>query len=251
MEVIGRMNQSYKALLLVLLFSLFFPSHSCVPRKTKTTVDRAYELDPSGRLYIHPQLQINPPRSLAVLPFRSSVGEGRVMGSQKLFRDLSGKREASAWSLTREMRLALHGQLAQLPFEMIHPRRVDAILKEEGLLSWEALEAMEPQQIGNLVGADAVIFGEVIHLDYIYALLYTQLAAGLRLEMVSTTTGETLWRFKDTRRDHTVRVALDPISLAVGLFQAGFSLRAVNMIRAMDEICREAVATIPPPRWEK
>ncbi|NIQ39752.1 MAG: hypothetical protein GTN81_14360 [Proteobacteria bacterium] len=172
------------------------------------------------------------------------------MGSQKLFLDLSGEKEDSLTPLAEQMRLAFYGQISQLPFEMIHPSRVDARLKAEGLTSWDAIKAVRPEALGDLLAVDGVIFGEVVHLDYIYGILYTQLAAGLRLEMISTSSGETLWRFKDTRRDHTVRIALDPVSLAVGLFQAGFSLRAVNMARAMDEICREAVATIPSPHWE-
>jgi len=210
-------------------------------------VDRVYELDPLGRLYTHPQLKVNPPRSLAVPPFRSLVGEGRVMGSQKVFLSLTSKKKASPEVLAQQMRLAFFGQIAQLPFELIHPTRVDARLKAKGLMSWDAIKALAPEQMRDLLGVDAVIFGEIIHFDYIYGFLYTQLAAGLRLEMISTTTGETLWRFKDTRRIHTVRVAVDLWSLAVGLFQAGFSLRAINMTRAMDEICREAVASIPPP----
>jgi hypothetical protein len=40
----------------------------------------------------------------------------------------------------------------------------------------------------------------------------------------------------------------DPIALVVGLFQVGFSMRPINMMRAMDEICRELVGTIPPPQ---
>ncbi len=244
------MKRCHTALLLFLVFPLLLPVNSCAPRKTKTSVDRLYELDPSGRLYIHPRLATNPPRIIAVLPFRSLVGEGRVMGSQKLFLDLSGEKEDSLTPLAEQMRLAFYGQISQLPFEMIHPSRVDARLKAEGLTSWDAIKAVRPEALGDLLAVDGVIFGEVVHLDYIYGILYTQLAAGLRLEMISTSSGETLWRFKDTRRDHTVRIALDPVSLAVGLFQAGFSLRAVNMARAMDEICREAVATIPSPHWE-
>jgi len=209
--------------------------------------DRVYELDPLGRLYVHPELMVNPPRSLAVLPFRSLVGEGRVMGSQNLFLTLNRKEDASPEILAQEMRLAFFGQIAQLPFELIHPTRVDARLREQGLTSWEDIKGLTPEKLGNLLGVEAIIFGEVISFDYYYGFLYTQLAAGLKLEMISTTTGETLWRFKETRRDHTVRIALDPVSLAVGLFQAGFSLRAINMARAMDEVCREAVATIPPP----
>jgi hypothetical protein len=114
-------------------------------------------------------------------------------------------------------------------------------------MSWEAISTVQPEQLRDLLNVDAVVLGEVINFEYYYGLLYTQLAAGLRLEMICTITGQTLWRFKETRRNHTVRIALDPVSLAVGLFQAGFSLRAVNMVRTMDEICREAVATIPPP----
>ncbi len=242
------MKRSYRACLFLLLIHLIVTLNSCVPRRTKTTVDRIYELDPLGRLYIDPQFIDNPPRSLAVLPFRSLVGEGRVMGSQKLFLDLNPTRNASGEVLAQEMRLAFHGQLAQRPFDLIHPARVDVRLRKQGLMSWEALKTLTPRQMRDLLGVEAVIFGEVVDFDYYYGLLYTQLAAGLSLEMISTATGETLWRFKETRRDHTVRVALDPVSLTVGLFQAGFSLRAINMARAMDEVCREAVATIPPPQ---
>ena len=67
------------------------------------------------------------------------------------------------------------------------------------------------------------------------------------MEMVDAKSGEILWKVQDARRDHSVRVVLDPISLAVGLFQIGFSLRPINMMRAMDEISRELVGTIPPP----
>ncbi len=236
-----------KAFLPLLLFPFFFHLSACAPRKTKTTVDRIYELDPWGKLYISPRMKVNPPRSLAVLPFRSLVGEGRVEGSQELLLDLRGKEEASPEVLAQKMRMTFYGQLAQLPFELIHPTHIDRLLKEKGITSWEARRALSPEQMRALFNVDAVIFGEVTHFEYYYALLYTQLAAGIRLEMISTRTGGLLWRFQDTRRDHTMRVALDPVSLAVGLFQAGFSLRAINMTRAMDEVCREAVAHIPPP----
>ncbi|MGD2127121.1 MAG: DUF799 family lipoprotein [Desulfobacteraceae bacterium] len=239
------MKPGHKAFLLILLFHLSFNLGACAPRKTKTLVDRVYELDPSGRLYIHPQLEVSPPRSLAVLPFRSLVGEGRVEGSQAFLLTLRGKQKASPEVLAKQMRLSFFGQLAQLPFEHIHPTRVDTLLEAEGLTSWDNIKALTHHELENLLGADAVVFGEVTHFDYIYGFLYTQIAAGLRLEMISTNTGETLWRFNDTRRNHTLRVALDPVSLAVGLFQAGFSLRSINMTRSMDEICREAVATIP------
>jgi len=236
-----------RVFLIVLLIVPCFFVASCAPRKTKTTVDRIYELDPSGGLFIHPQLEVNPPQSLAVLPFRSLVGEGRAEASQKLLLTIRGKKEASPDTLAEEMRLAFYGQLSQLPFQILHPVHVDCRLKAKGLGSWNDLSAITPKEMGELLGVEAVIFGEITHFDYYYAFLYTQLAAGLRLRMFSTSSGEALWYYDDSRRDHTIRVALDPLSLAVGLFQAVFSLRAINMTRAMDEICREAVAHIPYP----
>jgi hypothetical protein len=241
------MRRPWRAFLVLFVSGLFLISSSCAPRKTKHVVDRVYELDPSGKLFIHPQFLYNQPTMIAVLPFRNLAGEARVMGSKKAFLDLNRKRITSAGMMAQEMRYAFFGQLAQLPFELMHPRDLDARLKAQGVAPQDAIEALSPQEIGDLTGVDAVVFGEVINLDYFYALLYTQIAAGLKVEMVSTRTGETLWRFNDTRRAHTVRIALDPVSLAVGLFQAGFSLRSINLTRAMDEICREAVATIPPP----
>jgi len=222
---------------------------ACAPRKTKTTIDRIYELDPSGKLFVHPEYTKSPPLSLAVMPFQSLVGEGRLEGSEKLLLEVRGKKKANPEALAQEMRMTFFGQLAQLPFELIHPSQVDKLLREKGLSTRSSFSSLTAQEMGRLFNVDAVIFGEVTHFDYYYAFLYTQLAAGIRVYMISTRTGELLWRFQDARRDHTVRIALDPIALAVGLFQAGFSLRAINMTRAMDEICREAVAHIPLPKW--
>ncbi len=168
-------------------------------------------------------------------------------GSRTLFNGLTGKERQNPQFLEESMRRAFFGQYAQLEFDHVKLSKVDRILKKEELDSWEKIKSLPSQRLGELLGADALIFGEVIHFDYYYAFLYTQLAVGLAIEMVDSKSGEVLWRVQDARRDHTVRVVYDPIALAVGLFQAGFSLRAINMMRAMDEICRELVGTIPPP----
>lgn len=219
----------------------------CQPVKTKNVVDRVYELDPRGKIYVSHALSEKPPKTVAVLPFRSLVGSGRVEGSRFLFNLFGGEKAENPQVLEESMRRAFFGQFAQLEFDHVKISLVDRVLKKEGLDSWEKIRAVSPGRLGELLGADALIFGQVTHFDYYYALLYTQLAVGLSLEMVEAKSGETLWRVRDARRDHTVRIVYDPIALAVGLFQAGFSLRPINMMRAMDEICRELAGTIPPP----
>jgi hypothetical protein len=221
---------------------------SCTPVRTKNIVDRVYELDPQGKIFVSQTLRENPPRTVAVLPFRSQTGEGRVEGSQELFNALSKKDPNQPEDVGERMRRAFFGQFAQLEFDHVKISRIDRTLAKEGLDSWEKMKSLPLQRMGELLGADAVIFGEVTHFDYYYAFLYSQLAVGLSLEMMDTRTGETLWRVHDARRDHTVRVVYDPIALVVGLFQVGFSMRPINMMRAMDEICRELVGTIPPPK---
>ena len=220
---------------------------SCTPLRTKNIVDRVYELDPQGKIFVSRTLLENPPTTVAVLPFRSQIGEGRVEGSAELYNFLSRKDPSQPESVGERMRRAFFGQFAQLEFDHVKISRIDRTLQREGLDTWEKMKSLPSQRLGELLGADAVIIGEVTHFDYYYAFLYSQLAVGLSLEMRDTKTGEVLWRVHDARRDHTVRIVYDPIALAVGLFQVGFSLRPINMMRAMDEICRELVGTIPPP----
>jgi len=220
---------------------------SCTPIKTKTPLERLYELDPKGKIYISPVLKENPPKTVALLPFRSLTGEGRIEGSQSFFNFLTLRKELHPEHLAERMRQSFFGQFSQLEFEHIKLSRVDRILKRENLDSWEAIRSIPPQRLGELLGADALVFGEVTHFDYYYAFLYSQLAVGLSMEMIDARSGEILWRVHDARRDHNVRVVYDPLAVAVGLFQVGFALRPINMMRAMDEICRELVGTIPPP----
>lgn len=221
---------------------------SCTPVRTKDIVDRVYELDPQGKIFVSRTLLENPPKTIAVLPFRSQIGEGRVEGSEELFNFLSRKDPSQPESVGERMRRSFFGQFAQLEFDHVKISRIDRTLQREGLDTWEKMETFSLQRLGELLKADAVIVGQVTHFDYYYVFLYSQLAVGLSLEMRDTKTGEVLWRVHDARRDHTVRIVYDPIALAVGLFQVGFSMRPINMMRAMDEICRELVGTIPPPQ---
>ena len=220
----------------------------CQPVRNKTTVEQIYELDPSGRIYVSPSLVKDPPRRVAILPFQSVVGGGRIEGSRSIFHFLTRREDASA-QVAEQMRQTFFGQFAQLEFDLLKMSRVDRILSQEGLESVEKIQSTPPQRLGEILGADAVIFGEITQFDYYYGFLYAQLAAGLSIQMIDTRDGGVLWHARDTRRDHYLRVALDPIGLAVGLFQIGFALMPINMMRAMDEVCRELVGTIPPPKF--
>ena len=170
---------------------------ACTPVRTKNIVNRVYELDPQGKIFVSRMLRENPPGTVAVLPFRSQIGEGRVEGSQDLFNALSKKDPNLPEVIGERMRRAFFGQFAQLEFDHVKISRIDRTLRKEGLDTWDSMKSVPPQHWGELLGAEAVVIGEVTHFDYYYAFLYSQLAVGLSLEMVDTRTGETIWRVND------------------------------------------------------
>jgi len=236
-----------KSILTLSLLILLAFCFSCQPVKTKNVVDRVYELDPRGKIYVSRTLIDTPPKTVAILPFHSLIGAGRIERSRFLYNRLTGRKREDPRPLEEVLRRSFFGQFAQLEFDHVKLSRIDRTLKREELDSWEKIKSCSPSRLGEVLGADALIFGQVTNFDYYYAFLYSQLAVGLSMEMVDAKSGEILWKVRDARRDHTVRIVYDPIALTVGLFQVGFSLRSINMMRAMDEICRELVGTFPPP----
>ena len=140
-----------KSLLNFLLFSLlsWWLLPGCEPIKTKTMLDRVYELDPKGKIYVSRSLMEKFPGSVAVLPFHSLVGEGRIERSRPLFNFLTGRREIHPESLAENMRRAFFGQFAQLEFDHVRLPRVDRILKKEGLDSWGKIRSIAPQRLAQ------------------------------------------------------------------------------------------------------
>lgn len=219
----------------------------CAPVRSKNTYEKMYELDPGADIFVSPILKENPPRRVAILPFVSSIGSGRLQGSRTMFNVFNG--HGGEIKLAQRMREAFYGQFAQLDFDELKLFRIDQTLAENELKTPGDIAAVSPKRLGEILGADAVVYGEVTQFDYYYGILYAQLAAGLSLKMVDTRDGNLLWRAQDARRDHCIRIALDPVGLAVGVFQVGLHVRPISMMRAMDEACRELVGTIPPPRF--
>ncbi|HSR12555.1 MAG TPA: hypothetical protein VLS90_14030, partial [Thermodesulfobacteriota bacterium] len=117
-------------------------------------MDRVYELDPRGKIYVSRSLAENPPRRVAVLPFRSATGQGTIEGSRFLYNRMTGREDPKP--LESAMRRAFFGQFAQLEFDHVKLSRIDRLLKREGVDSWEKMTASSPQALGDLLGADAL-----------------------------------------------------------------------------------------------
>lgn len=108
-------------------------------------------------------------------------------------------------------------------------------------------EAVSPQKLGQLLGVDAVIFGEVTSLGKVFALVYTDNKAGLKTRMVKCASGNTIWELEHEIHIEDGDLPLSPIGFAATLVKTAITHTQATHIRAASELCMQVVETIPNP----
>jgi hypothetical protein len=53
-----------------------------------------------------------------------------------------------------------------------------------------------PVKLGEILGVDAVVFGEISNFDKLFALVYSQVSVGAEIRMYDAKTGHFLWSGK-------------------------------------------------------
>jgi hypothetical protein len=122
---------------------------------------------------------------------------------------------------------------------------VDKTLQELGILSPNDLYKIPAQELGRILGADALIYGRVTEYKNSYYLLYKQIRIGLSIKCVSTKDGSTFFEGEQVRHDNDIRVATNPFDFVIASFQNSMSMRDVYAARASEEVVRELVLRIP------
>jgi hypothetical protein len=130
----------------------------------------------------------------------------------------------------------------------IEPAAVDATLAAAGLSpkAAEADPALWPR-LGQLLGVDAVIVGEVTAFGQVYALFYANQQVGLKARMVACATGETLWELDHAVTLHDGDLPLSLPGVAAAIVKTAWSYQQANLMRAAAELCMQVAATIPDP----
>ncbi|MFQ6672476.1 MAG: GNA1162 family protein, partial [Candidatus Tectimicrobiota bacterium] len=240
---------------------------------TKTTFDHIYELTPSVNAYVDRAFFTKTPHRVAVLPFvyrpRPTVprppgtvaspgeeatgpvgpspqpmearGDRRPVGSPSAGRSAPGGFSPDAELVRR----AFYGQFATLAFSDVDLHEVDRRLQEARAVTAEQLEAADPQWLGRLLDADALLYGTVHEMSVAYLVLYSQIAIGVSLQLVSAADGTTLWRVDDVGRKHNVHLAFGPVGLIAGAIRSGMALRPINITRTAEDLSRDIVQTFP------
>jgi hypothetical protein len=150
-----------------------------------------------------------------------------------------------AGSVVRKMFYNFFGSLNYLDLE---PFVIDDNLKRNELyqpiLSGEAISAV---RLGQLLGVDAVIYGEVLNLGKTYALVYTDNAAALKAKMVRCDNEQVIWELEHSIRIQEGSVPLSLTGLAATIVKTAISHQKATHLQAAAELCMQMVATIPNP----
>lgn len=224
----------------------FQQEYSTETHGRKTLLDRIVETDPGGfHVNVSPEYEANPPERIAVLPFGDLGSANFVVDKIALTRRNQQERYNWAWTDAQRLRRSMQGYLAEREFVMVNLIGVDAVLKQHGIDSMATLEQVPPQQLGQWLGVDAVIYGNVLHYEGYYLFLVAAWQVGIEARMVSTHTGETLIHATGSRYAAQVLPALDLEDIAINSAENLLQLRDINLARAEEEACREVVIRIP------
>ena len=91
------------------------------------------------------------------------------------------------------LRSRFTAKLRHTRLEIVDPSHVDSVLIERGLYDRAAFLDADPRGLGELLGADAIVYGEVVAWDRTYLVAESWTSAGLRIEMIESRSGAQLW----------------------------------------------------------
>jgi len=146
------------------------------------------------------------------------------------------------------VRKMFYNFFSSLNYLDLEPFVIDDNLKRNNLYrKLIAGETVSPQKLGQLLGVNAVIYGEVLSLGKIFALVYSDNQAGLKARMVRCDSGQPVWQLEHTIHLEEGDVPITPLGLAATVFKTAISHQLSTHIKAASELCMQMVATIPNP----
>lgn len=144
------------------------------------------------------------------------------------------------------VRAAFYGHFSPLPFKDRELGEIDqALALNERALSRSPLD-LSPKELAALLGCQALIFGEVTKYNRVYAGVYSQLGVEAKIKIVDAEGDEVVWKDAYFTRFHRGSVPLTDVSAVFSVVSTGLNLRSAQELRAIDDLCRNLVARIPP-----
>jgi len=199
---------------------------SCLVATKNTVITPQLQELFKGTYTVDPYMEKHTPRTVAVLPFYN-VSKSQAGSS--------------------EVRKGFYNHFSSLPFKDMELYRVDDLLLKAGLTDPEVIRKTSPRKLGEILGVDAVVFGEISNFDKIFAVVYSQVSVGAEIKMYDAKTGHFLWSGKHVTRIHEGGVTTTPLGLIATVIATSMNIRDIQLLRACDDLFRDMVKTLPTP----
>jgi hypothetical protein len=213
----------------------------------KSWFDRIIETDPGvSDDVVAADYQEQPPRRIAVLPFVDhGNGDYMVDKISLSFRKTDEELDRSAWTHANRVRRSVSGEIGGREFEIVPLVAIDAVLADKKIDDWDKLIAVNPEQLGRWLDADAVVYGEILNYEAYWAGLISVWRVSARVRMVSTRDGHEIFTADSHRYSVDLSPAIDPVDIAINSVETLIDLRDLRLARAEYEVGREIVMRLP------
>jgi len=210
---------------LSLVFLLGF-LQGCIVATKNTAISTQITTMFKGQYTVDPYMEEHKPRTVAVIPFMDQSRSKRG---------------------TETVRKYFYNHFSSLPFKDMEIYRVDHLLRKAGLTDPAEISEKTPQELGKILNVDAVVFGTISNFDKMFAVVYSQVAVGAKIEMYDTETGHFLWRGEHTTRIQEGGISTTPVGIIATVIATSMNVRDIQLLRACDDLFRDMVKTIPVP----
>ena len=227
-----------------------FPNRIWRPTDVRAGSNRLIETDPGSTDYVvASDYQEQPPRRIAVLPFVDH-GNGEYIVDKIPLSFYKSERELdrSAWTHANRVRRSVSGEIGGREFEIVPLVAVDAVLADRGIDNWNKLMSVNPEELGRWLGADAIVYGEILDYDAYWAALISAWRVSARIRIISTRDGHQIFSGASHRYSVDLSPAFDPIDIGINSVLTLISLRDLRLARTEYEVGREIVIRLPTAR---
>jgi hypothetical protein len=158
-----------------------------------------------------PDYKDRAPRSVAVLPV---LNETVSLKAPEIFRPL------------------LLNKLSMKGYETPSLSVIDGRLREKDIREAGQVNTLTPQELGKLLGVDALLYAYVTEFNTTYIVAYASMTVGARFELKDTKTGEKLWdsdhQVKETKFGLDTKTVSETVQFAAGQSYAPFAQKVID-----------------------
>ncbi|MCX5918008.1 MAG: DUF799 family lipoprotein [Deltaproteobacteria bacterium] len=159
-----------------------------------------------------PDYKDRAPRSIAVLPI---LNETVSLKAPEMFRPI------------------LLNKVSLKGYEAPALAFIDGRLRDKEIREAGQVNTLTPQELGNLLGVDALLYAYVTEFSTTYLLAYGSMTVGARFELKDAKTGEKLWesahQVKESKLGLDQRSLGDTVQFAAGQSYAPYAQKVVDV----------------------